>query len=1130
MKLLITGIVVLSLSHTRGWTQDTGSIIQLSQLQAQVGDVEQVRLSPDGNTLVYVADQEVDDQPGLYAVHKNGGTPFELSGDVGQDRGIVDFQFTPNGDRIVYTARIGITPYGLYSVAVDGGGKSRLNSGKGLVEHWSILANGSVAFIATEQVRTSELWTVPIEGEDPVRLNGSLVDDGDVVRFIEPFDPASIVYIADQEVDERWDLYLAPLDGSPPVKLAGPLLSPDDWISPTPDKQYLVSYQHDPETMESALKLIPLDGGPATLLSELVFASDFKFSADGQSLLCRTESWPQRLFEVPLYGGDPKDMVVGEFLSPGIINFGVSPSGEFIIFEIVEQGASPGQNHVASIPSSGGIPTILSLRGRVAEYAISPNGEWIFYTDYDATGGELALFKVRPNGSKRTHVFGASQAGERPHSISFSADGENAVFESRSFQSQIYSVPVNGGPIRQYNDALGFQRQTDHRGLPRIESQPGTISSVIAGTGERIYYVAYNLYQETRELFTFESTNSERLTLNAPLPISGTVDSYLLANSGQQVVYLADQESERVDELWSVPLTGGPTVRINSPLLQNREVRDDFVIADRSQRVIYRTNGENFWEYELFSAPINGGAEVKISPRIESGTSVTSPIIIPGSERILFVALPYRESKYALFSEDSRGGSLRQLSNPLSFVESSVASRYLVSADGTHILYIAITEQGGRLYRTVDQANSAVAIGSIDDPWNSVVAISPDSSWMIYEDSDLGLVAYQFSSGNTMNLTGTFPVASTIEFMAFNPGGSHMVFAADGSLHSFSIGDGSITPFAENLVNGQAFGFVDDQTLLVRPVGGAIEDLGDLFSASIHGGPALIVAQNDFVSPVVNPRVDPLMNQVVYLGISPNPIQGLTNSELYSVPLSGGSGTRLSHDITGTRSVYTYDLDPLSQYVYFLGPDQADDGRSRLYRVPIGGGMQEAISIDLLDSPRGALSSFSATPSGCGVLNVSDDGSGEKFQLYLWQRDVSEVDGLAGFVGFAVTHCLNGGTSGDDDGDGRQNLLEYAVGSDPMADDSNTQLLSTHVTASGVDIRFPLAKPLPDDLIIEVQVSEDLTENSWTSIARKSGAEAWSGTMPVEVVSNTADTTTFSISLTGAESHQFIRLLARAPQ
>ncbi|MFK7955457.1 MAG: hypothetical protein AB8B96_05120 [Lysobacterales bacterium] len=57
----------------------------------------------------------------------------------------------------------------------------------------------------------------------PVKLNGPLVEGGDVGQSLVSSDSATVVYVADQDEDNVREIYSVPIDGGMPTQLRGRL-------------------------------------------------------------------------------------------------------------------------------------------------------------------------------------------------------------------------------------------------------------------------------------------------------------------------------------------------------------------------------------------------------------------------------------------------------------------------------------------------------------------------------------------------------------------------------------------------------------------------------------------------------------------------------------------------------------------------------------------------------------------------------------------------------------------------------------------------------------------------------------------------------------------------------------------
>jgi hypothetical protein len=97
-----------------------------------------------------------------------------------------------------------------------------------------------------------------------VKLSGTMQPDGDVYALVFSPDSRRVVYMADAETDEAYELFSAPSDGgSPPVRLSGLLpFRTQIWqYQVTPDSAHVV-YDAPQETAGVyELFIVPIDGG-----------------------------------------------------------------------------------------------------------------------------------------------------------------------------------------------------------------------------------------------------------------------------------------------------------------------------------------------------------------------------------------------------------------------------------------------------------------------------------------------------------------------------------------------------------------------------------------------------------------------------------------------------------------------------------------------------------------------------------------------------------------------------------------------------------------------------------------------------------------------------------------------------
>ncbi len=221
-----------------------GEQTKLNPALIEGGDVEIAYFTPDGSRVVYIADQDVDDAFHLYSVPAMGGSVVKLS-DPDVDLAY-PVKIDPTGKRVVYVGWQGLggpdSKLDLFSVSVAGGENTKLNGelpsgskGFNLYFDYSfdISSDGQTVVYRLDQdeVNVYELYSVAINGGNITKLNAPLVEEGDVGgdREATPKDfkispnGAFVYYLADAEIDGKFELYKAPIAGGIVKKMNAPL-------------------------------------------------------------------------------------------------------------------------------------------------------------------------------------------------------------------------------------------------------------------------------------------------------------------------------------------------------------------------------------------------------------------------------------------------------------------------------------------------------------------------------------------------------------------------------------------------------------------------------------------------------------------------------------------------------------------------------------------------------------------------------------------------------------------------------------------------------------------------------------------------------------------------------------------
>jgi len=248
---------------------------RLNGLLVAGGDV--LDFAVEGPLVLYSADQEQDGLAELYRVPVDGGLPpvklnpplsagegvgdfasgggrvvYVVGGTLhsvpldgsqvatqlssgGVDRVVRSFEISPDESRVVYLEDTldGFVPVArrLFGAAIAGGGPPVELSGQmvanGKVKDFAISADsGCVVYRADQETHNVfELYGVAISGGNAVKLNGGLAPGGDVYEYSIDASTGHVLYRADQEADGVDELFVVGISGGVVTKVNGPLVS-----------------------------------------------------------------------------------------------------------------------------------------------------------------------------------------------------------------------------------------------------------------------------------------------------------------------------------------------------------------------------------------------------------------------------------------------------------------------------------------------------------------------------------------------------------------------------------------------------------------------------------------------------------------------------------------------------------------------------------------------------------------------------------------------------------------------------------------------------------------------------------------------------------------------------------------
>jgi hypothetical protein len=470
-----------------------------------------------------------------------------------------------------------------------------------------------------------------------------------------------------------------------------------------------------------------------------------------------------------------------------VLDYLVSPNGQYVVYIAISEIYA---YELFSVPLAGGVPTRLTPIApegtRIDRFSISADSSRVVYVSNQDTLSKYEVFSIPIAGPATAGVKISKEAvpGSSVNYLLISPDGSRVVYsadEDTFNVDELYSTPMTGP---------GSAAVKLNSSLPPEGDVKGQI--VITPDSSRVIYMADQLVNDVLMLFSVPIAGGTPTRLNGANVVGGDADvdpeeTYFptvhLSPDGSRVVYRADEVTEFTYNLYSVPVAGpnGAAVLIGDP---NRSTRE-FEISPDSSKVVYISESGDI--RELDSAAITGGAPVRLNGTLAAGGYLGAKFISPDSSRVVYSAAQQDKDKAELYSVPIGGPYSAGVK--ISALPDGVNSSYLFyTPDSSQVIFLASTGdwRSDMLYSvpTTGPATSNVRL-SVDGfffdgnwTWN----VSPDSSRVVYQvvtetTYDLYMVPAGGPASASVRLNGT---SGAVTKFTICPDSSRVVYI-DGS-------------------------------------------------------------------------------------------------------------------------------------------------------------------------------------------------------------------------------------------------------------------------------------------------------------------------------------------------------------
>jgi Tol biopolymer transport system component len=489
--------------------QSEVTTIKLNGPLVEGGNVDDYLFSPDSQRVVYVADQGKDEVWELYSAPMDGSSAaVKLNADLTENGDIYNapwaaVKISPDSQRVIYIAdQDSDEVWELYSVPIDGSsGPVKLNgaltTGGDVVASFRDLLispdSQRVIYLADQETDESEeLYSVPIDGSSaPVKLNTTLAGESVIAFTVSP-DSSRVVYNAEQDTQFICELYSMPLQGGvPPTKLNHPLeqfdcigsdfvitsdssrviytdfdglyitaldgsaepfrfSSIDGYFDITPDNQKVVVTERD-----FNIYVVPLDGSSEPVLLDSQAAPLGVISADSSRVAYKPYFPEEPVYSVALDGNSAPIQ-----LSPSARQWKASPDRTWAVFDDLQWELYTVPLDGSSEPVSLGVSLTKDDIGNNNTwwmYVVSPDGQQIVHISQEIEGGPRGLYTVRFGGNESaTKLTPTYDGDENVIEIQISPDSRHAIYQADQDTDEVFELYATALPQFEVLDMVDY--------------------------------------------------------------------------------------------------------------------------------------------------------------------------------------------------------------------------------------------------------------------------------------------------------------------------------------------------------------------------------------------------------------------------------------------------------------------------------------------------------------------------------------------------------------------------------------------------------------------------------------------------------------------------------------------------
>ena len=488
--------------------------------------------------LVFVADKNLDNMDELFRTTVDGSSQIKLAGPLTSTGRVVSFKISPDRTKVAFKMEHDDTtsPQVLYvksllnqlpAINVSG---TLVTGGNVGHYHWSP-DSSRLAYMADQDIdEKKELYTVFPDGTGNVKVSGTMIDGGNVsVIFRWSPDSSQLAYKADKDIEGTFELYTVLPDGMDNIKVSGSLVA----------------------------------GGNVL---------DFQWAPDSSRLAYRADQNSDEVRE--LYTVSPGGMdnvkVSGNMVAGGNVSHSVyykwSPDSSRLaymadedtdwVIELYTVFPDASNNNKVSGPMVGG--------GTVSRFRWSPDSSHIAYLADKETDGTDELYTVLPGGRDNIKISGPMVADGDVWDFRWAPDSFRVAYsadEETDTIGELYTV---------------FPDSTNNIKVSGTMIPRGGVSSLggfyWSPDSSRLAYRANQDIYKSFELYTVFSDGTDNIKVSGDVVTDGNVGYFKWSPDSSRLAYMADQNTDEMYELYTVFSDATNNIKVSGPMVADGDV------------------------------------------------------------------------------------------------------------------------------------------------------------------------------------------------------------------------------------------------------------------------------------------------------------------------------------------------------------------------------------------------------------------------------------------------------------------------------------------------------------------------------------------------------------------------------